>query len=414
MFKDRTSKVNEVIELSEIVQARRLISDVVAKTPFVYAPLLSERTEANIFLKKENLQLTGAYKIRGAFNKIASLSDEEKNAGVVAASAGNHAQGVGFSARHFGIKAVIIMPEATPLLKVTGTKALGAEVILYGDNYDEAYAYALKYAKENGLTFIHPFEDEKVIAGQGTVGLEMIDEVKNLDTILVPIGGGGLITGISSAIKQIDPAIRVIGVVSQGAPAMYNSFKAKEVQNSKSVRTIADGIAVRDVSPQNLKHILESVDDIIMVDDEEVATAVLYLLERQKIVVEGAGATGVAAVMHKKFDFKKNENIGIVLSGGNIDVQMLSVIIEKGLMKSHRKMKLLITLVDKPGALMYLTDILRDANANIIQIDYDRTSTKLAYGDAKITIVLETKGKEHQEYIKEMLSNNGYLFEEEL
>ncbi|MFK5882123.1 MAG: threonine ammonia-lyase [Sulfurospirillum sp.] len=403
-----------MIELSEIVQARRLISDVIAKTPFILAPLLSERVGANIFLKKENLQLTGAYKIRGAFNKIASLSDEEKAAGVVAASAGNHAQGVGYSARHFGIKAVIIMPEATPLLKVTGTKALGAEVILHGDNYDEAYAYALKYAKDNGFIFIHPFEDEKVIAGQGTVGLEMMDEIKDLNTILVPIGGGGLITGIASAIKQIDPSIRIIGVVSQGAPAIYNSFKAKDIQNSKSVRTIADGIAVRDVSKKNLKHILESVDDIVMVDDEEIATAVLYLLERQKIVVEGAGATGVAAVMHKKFNFKKGENIGIVLSGGNIDVQMLSVIIEKGLIKSHRKMKLLITLIDKPRALMYLTDILRDANANIIQIDYDRTSTKLAYGDAKITIVLETKGSEHQEYIKEMLGNSGYLFEEEL
>ncbi len=414
MFQSRASKVDEVIELSEIVQARRLISDVIAKTPFILAPLLSEKTEANIFLKKENLQLTGAYKIRGAFNKIASLSDEEKARGVVAASAGNHAQGVGYSARHFGIKAVIIMPEATPLLKVTGTKALGAEVILHGDNYDEAYAFALKYAKENKLTFIHPFEDEKIIAGQGTVGLEMIDEVKNLDTILVPIGGGGLITGIASAVKQIDPNIRVIGVVSKGAPAMYNSFKAGDIHNSKSVRTIADGIAVRDVSEKNLKHILEMVDDIVMVDDEEIATAVLYLLEKQKIVVEGAGATGVAAVIHKKFDFKKGENIGIVLSGGNIDVQMLSVIIEKGLIKSHRKMKLLITLIDKPGALMYLTDILRDANANIIQIDYDRTSTKLAYGDAKITIVLETKGDEHQREIKEMLSSNGYLFEEEV
>ena len=414
MLEDRASKVDEVIELSEIVQARRLISDVVSKTPFVYAPLLSERVDANIFLKKENLQLTGAYKIRGAFNKIASLSEEEKAKGVVAASAGNHAQGVGYSARHFGIKAVIIMPEATPLLKVTGTKALGAEVILHGDNYDEAYAYALKYAKDNSFTFIHPFEDEKIIAGQGTVGLEMIDEVKDLNTILVPIGGGGLITGIASAIKQIDPNIRIIGVVSKGAPAMYNSFKAQEVQNSKSVRTIADGIAVRDVSLQNLNHILGCVDDIVTVDDEEIATAVLYLLERQKIVVEGAGATGVAAVIHKKFEFKKGENIGIVLSGGNIDVQMLSVIIEKGLIKSHRKMKLLVTLIDKPGALMYLTDILRDANANIIQIDYDRTSTKLAYGDAKITIVLETKGKEHQEHIGEMLSNNGYLFEEEV
>ncbi len=414
MFKNRTPKVNEVIDLKEIIQAKRLISDVVNKTPFAYAPLLSEMVDANIFLKNENLQLTGAYKIRGAFNKIASLSQEEKEKGVIAASAGNHAQGVGYSARHFGIKAIIIMPEATPLLKVTGTKDLGAEVILHGDNYDEAYAFALKYAKENSLVFIHPFEDEKVIAGQGTVALEMIDEIKDLNTILVPIGGGGLITGVASAIKQIDPDIRVIGVTSKGAPAMYNSFKAKKVLNSKSVRTIADGIAVRDVSEQNLKHILGSIDDIIQVDDEEIATAVLFLLEKQKIIVEGAGATGVAAVMHKKFDFKKGENIGAILSGGNIDVQMLSVIIEKGLMKSHRKMKLLITLIDKPGALMYLTDILRDANANIIQIDYDRTSTKLAYGDAKITIVLETKGKEHQAHIKERLNNNGYLFEEEM
>ena len=414
MFQGRAPKVDEMIELSEIIQAKRLISNVIAKTPFILAPLLSERVGANIFLKKENLQLTGAYKIRGAFNKIASLSDEEKQRGVVAASAGNHAQGVGYSARYFHTKAVIIMPEATPLLKVTGTKDLGAEVILHGDNYDEAYAYALKYAKENNLTFIHPFEDKKVIAGQGTVGLEMLDEIKELNTILVPIGGGGLITGVASAVKQIDPNIRVIGVVSKGAPAMYNSFKAKTVLNSKSVRTIADGIAVRDVSAQNLKYILELVDDIVVVDDEEIATAVLYLLEKQKIIVEGAGSTGVAAVIHKKFDFKKGENIGIVLSGGNIDVGMLSVIIEKGLVKSHRKMKLLITLIDKPGALMFLTDILRDANANIIQIDYDRTSTKLAYGDAKITIVLETKGKEHQESIKQMLENNNYLFEVEI
>lgn len=399
-----------MIELSEIIQAKRLISDVVPRTPFVFAPLLSEKVDANIFLKKENLQLTGAYKIRGAFNKIASLSDEEKKKGVIAASAGNHAQGVAYSARHFGIKAMIIMPDATPLLKVTGTKDLGAEVILHGNNYDEAYAYALKYAKENDMTFIHPFEDDKVIAGQGTVAIEMLDKMRDLNTVLVPIGGGGLISGVASAIKQIDPNIRVIGVTSKGAPAMYNSFKAGKVLNTKSVRTIADGIAVRDVSEKNLTHILELVDDIIQVDDEEIASAVLFLLEKQKIIVEGAGSVGVAAIIHKKLDFKKNENVGVILSGGNIDVQMLSVIIEKGLMKSHRKMKLLITLIDKPGALMYLTDILRDANANIIQIDYDRTSTKLAYGDAKITIVLETKGKEHQAEIKQMLENNNYPF----
>ncbi len=403
-----------MIELSQIVKAKRLISDVVAKTPFVYAPILSDKVKANVFLKKENLQLTGAYKIRGAFNKIASLSEEEKQRGVVAASAGNHAQGVAYSARHFGIKAVIIMPEATPLLKVTGTKALGAEVILHGDNYDEAYEYALKYAEENSLSFIHPFEDEKIMAGQGTVALEMLDEINNLNTILVPIGGGGLISGVASAIKQIDPSIRVIGVTSSGAPAMYNSYRAKKAQNTKSVRTIADGIAVRDVSEVTLKHILELVDDVIQVDDEEIASAVLFLLEKQKLVVEGGGAVGVAALMHEKFKFEKDENIGVILSGGNIDVQMLSVIIEKGLIKTHRKMKLLVTLIDKPGALMYLTDILRDASANIIQIDYDRTSTKLAYGDAKITIVLETKGKEHQDEIKSMLKKSGYLFEEEL
>jgi len=397
-----------MIALSEIVQAKRKISKIVNKTPFVFAPILSEKTKTNVYLKKENLQLTGAYKIRGAYNKIASLSDKERAKGVVAASAGNHAQGVGYSAKEFGIKATIIMPEATPLLKVTGTKDLGAEVILHGDNYDEAYEYALEYAKTNDLTFIHPFEDEKVIAGQGTVALEMLDIVNDLDFIVVPIGGGGLISGIASAVKQLDPKIKVIGVNASGANAMYQSFKAKKVTNLKSVRTIADGIAVRDVSQNNLEHILECVDEVVQVDDEEIANAILFLLERQKLVVEGGGAASVAAIIHNKFKYTKDAKIGAVLSGGNIDVQMLSVIIEKGLIKSHRKMKLLITLIDKPGALMGLTDTLRTANANIIEIDYDRTSTKLSYGDAKITIVLETKGKEHQKKVMEMLQNNGY------
>ena len=397
-----------MIALSEIVQAKRKISKIVNKTPFVFAPILSEKTKTNVYLKKENLQLTGAYKIRGAYNKIASLSEKARSKGVIAASAGNHAQGVGYSAREFDIKATIIMPEATPLLKVTGTKELGAEVILHGDNYDEAYAYALEYAKSNDLTFIHPFEDEKVIAGQGTVALEMLDVVNDLDFVVVPIGGGGLISGVASAIKQLDPKIKVIGVNASGANAMHESFKAKKVINSKSVRTIADGIAVRDVSQDNLNHILECVDEIVQVDDEEIANAILFLLERQKLVVEGGGAASVAAIMHKKFDYSSSDKIGAILSGGNIDVQMLSVIIEKGLIKSHRKMKLLITLIDKPGALMNLTDTLRVANANIIEIDYDRTSTKLSYGDAKITIVLETKGLNHQENIMKMLKSSGY------
>ena len=397
-----------MIALSEIVQAKRKIGKVINKTPFVYASILSKRVDANIYLKKENLQLTGAYKIRGAYNKIASLSKEELKNGVIAASAGNHAQGVGYSAREFGVKATIVMPEATPLLKVTGTKDLGAKVILHGDNYDEAYTYALEYAKEHNLVFIHPFEDEKVIAGQGTVALEMLDVVNDLDYIVVPIGGGGLISGVASAIKQLDPKIKIIGVNASGANAMSSSFKAKRVLNSKSVRTIADGIAVRDVSSKNLKHILECVDDIVEVDDEEIANAILFLLEHQKLLVEGGGAASVAAIMHNKFTYSKDAKIGAILSGGNIDVQMLSVIIEKGLIKSHRKMKLLITLVDKPGALMGLTDILRVANANIIEIDYDRTSTKLSYGDAKITIVIETKGKKHQDSVMQMLKDNGY------
>lgn len=403
-----------MIALSEIVKAKRQLGNVVTKTPCALAPHLSEEVGAQVYLKKENLQVTGAYKLRGAYNKIASLTKEERKKGVIAASAGNHAQGVAYSARSFGISATIVMPEATPLLKVTGTKALGAEVILHGDNYDEAYAYALTYAKEQGLTFIHPFEDDIVIAGQGTVALEMIDEINDLDIVVVPIGGGGLISGMSSAIKQIDPKIRVIGVNASGAPAMYESFYAKKAINSKSIRTIADGIAVRDVSESNLAHILECVDEVVTVDDEEIAAAILFLLERQKLVVEGGGAASVAAIMHQKFAYDKNMKIGAVLSGGNIDVQMLSVIIEKGLIKSHRKMKLVITLIDKPGSLMRLTDLFKNANANIIQIDYDRFSTKLSYGDAQITIMLETKGVEHQKMIRGLLEEAGYPFTEEV
>jgi threonine ammonia-lyase len=328
----------------------------------------------------------------------------------VAASAGNHAQGVAISAKEFGVHACIVMPESTPLLKVAGTKDLGAEVILKGDNFDEAYEFAVNYAKEKDMTFVHPFNDEYVMAGQGTVGLEMLDEISDLDMVVVPVGGGGLASGVASCIKQVNPKTKVVCVGAKGAPAMFNSYGAKKSINSKSVRTIADGIAVRDASEITLKNIVECVDEFVQVDDEEIATAILFLLETQKIVVEGAGAAGVAALMHDKIKFKKGAKIGVVLSGGNIDVQVLSIIIEKGLIKSHRKMTLQITLVDKPGALMSLTDSLKSANANIVKIDYDRFSTKLDYGDASITITLETKGLEHQEKIKDTLNKNGFSF----
>lgn len=406
----QTNKRKTMVSLNKIIQAKRTIDKFINKTPCAIAPKLSQTYGANIYLKKENLQRTGAYKIRGAYNKIANLTQDEKSKGVIAASAGNHAQGVAISAKSFDMRAVIVMPEATPLLKVSGTKSLGAEVILKGDNFDEAYAYAQQYAKENGLIFVHPFDDEFVEAGQGTIALEMLEDVSDLDILVLPVGGGGLASGVASCVKQINPKIKVIAVGAKGAPAMFDSFKAKKQINSKSVRTIADGIAVRDASNITLNHILECVDEFVQVDDEEIANAILYLLEEQKIIVEGAGAVGVAAIMSEKFKYKKGSNIGIILSGGNIDVQMLNIIIEKGLIKSYRKMYINVTLVDKPGALMGLTDVLKKANANIVKIDYDRFSTELDYGDARISITLETKGKTHQDLVTSKLHDAGYEF----
>jgi len=402
-----------MIDLDSIKQAHSRIKDIVHKTPFAYAPLLSDMSGYSVYLKKENLQVTGAFKLRGAFNRIASLVESGSKGGVVAASAGNHAQGVAYSAKHFGIDATIVMPESTPLTKVQGVKALGASVILHGSNYDEAYAFAIDYAKEQNKDFVHPFTDDEVIAGQGTIALEMLDEVRDLDAVVVPVGGGGLISGISTAIKAINPSIKVIGVSSLGAPAMKNSYEAKKPLDTLSVRTIADGIAVRDTSPVTLEYILANVDEFIGVCEDEIASAILFLLERQKLLVEGAGAVGVAALMHGKIDMPKGSKIGIVLSGGNIDVTMLSLIIEKGLMKSARKMKLVVTLVDKPGALQSFTQILTDVGANIVQIGYDRTSTDLEFGDALVSVAIETKGVEHQTIIRDKLKEAGFDFKEE-
>jgi threonine dehydratase len=400
-----------MITLKDIREAKSRLEGVVYNTPLAYAPILSKELDANIYLKKENLQLTGSFKIRGAFNKISLLSELEKKAGVVAASAGNHAQGMAFSAKHYNIDATIVMPEATPLTKISGVKAYGAEVILHGSNYDEAYLFATGYAKEHNKTFIHPFADDAVIAGQGTIFLEIFEKLEEIDMIIIPIGGGGLISGIASAAKQLKPSIKIIGVVASGASAMNTSYKAKAPIDNLSVKTIADGIAVRDVTPKMLEYVLELVDEIVEVEDQEIASAILFLLEKQKIVVEGAGAVGLAAIMHHKLDIK-NKTIVLPLSGGNIDVTMLSVIIEKGLLKSNRKMNLTITLVDKPGSLMRLTEIFKEVYANIVMIDYDRNSVQLDFGEANITIGLEIKGLEHKEIIKSKLKDNGYRFKE--
>jgi threonine dehydratase len=398
-----------LLDLKKIYEAKERIKDVIVDTPFSYAPYLSELSECEVYLKKENLQATGAFKIRGAYNKIATLSDAQRACGVVAASAGNHAQGVAMSAFKFGIKAVIIMPESTPLTKINGVKYFGAEVILAGANYDEAYAYAKTYGEENSLTFVHPFEDEEVMAGQGTVALEILDKCPELDAVIIPAGGGGLVSGMATAFKAINPNIEVIAVSAAGAPALKNSYDLGYAIDSTSVRTIADGIAVRDTSEITLGYMLKTVDRFLSVDDSEIASAILFLLEKQKLVVEGAGAVGVAALLHHKLDHLKGKKVAVVLSGGNMDVTLLSVIIEKGLLKSGRKMNITVTLIDKPGSLMRFTEILKELNANIVHISYDRTSVSLEYGDANVTVHMETKGEEHQEEIKSVLKKEGYL-----
>lgn len=400
-----------MITLNNIKEAKKTLEGVINKTPLTYAPILSQNSNSNIYLKKENLQLTGSFKLRGAYNKLNSLDKEELIKGVVAASAGNHAQGLAYSALKLGCKATIFMPEATPLTKVSGVQSYGATVVLKGENYDEAFQAATAFSKENKQTFIHPFADDKVIEGQGTIALDILEEINDFNTLVVPIGGGGLISGIAIAAKALNPNIKIIGVVASGARAMKESFESHLPIDSIAVKTIADGIAVRDVTPKMLDYILEYVDEIIEVEDKEIANAVLFLLEKHKLVVEGAGAVAVASIMHNKIDCEGLKTCAIV-SGGNIDVTMLSQIIEKGLLKSNRKLNLLVTLSDKPGSLMHLTDIFKSCDANIVQIDYDRNSIKLEFGEAHVTIALETKGEEHQKTIREKLKQNSYRFKQ--
>ncbi len=401
-----------MLDLQSIKNAATRVEEVVYHTPFSFAPILSEMSGYEVYLKKENLQHTGAFKLRGAFNKIATLIEANKKGGVVAASAGNHAQGVAFSAHHFGIEATIVMPDSTPINKIQGVERFGAKVILKGANYDEAYAYAIEYSKAHQLEFVHPFTDDEVMAGQGTVALEMLEEISDLDAVVVPVGGGGLIAGMGVCINALSPTTKVIGIASEGAPAMKNSFDSKNPFCSLFVKTIADGIAVRDASPITLKHILKEVDALELVCEDEIAAAILFLLEKQKLLVEGAGAVGVAALMHGKIALEKGAKVGIVLSGGNIDVTMLSIIIEKGLLKSSRKMKLSVVLVDKPGSLMQFTELLSKVQANIVHIGYDRTSVALEFGDATVSVSLETKGDSHQEEIRKVLKENGFKFKE--
>ena len=400
-----------MITLNDVKEAKKRLSNTVLNTPLVKAPILSKELNAQIYLKEDNLQLTGSFKIRGAFNRLSKMDENIRNKGVVAASAGNHAQGLAFAAKHFGCEATIFMPEATPLTKISGVKSYGANVVLAGENFDEAYAKAIKFAKEQNKEFVHPFADDDVIAGQGTIALEILEKVEDMQHIIIPIGGGGLISGVAIAAKAMNPNIKITGVVASGARGMKDSFEARMPIDSASVKTIADGIAVRDVTPKLLDIILEYVDDVVEVNDNETANAILFLLEKHKLVVEGAGAVAAAAIMHNKVKVE-NEKVCAIVSGGNIDVTMLSLIIDKGLVKSFRKMNLIVTLMDKPGALMHLTNVFAQCSTNIVQIDYDRNSVKLEFGEAHVTIALETKGEEHQNLIREELKQNGYRFKQ--
>lgn len=399
-----------MVTLADIEKARQLMRSTVHKTAFTYNQTFSSICGNQVYLKQENFQKTGSFKIRGAFNKIINLSEEEKHRGVITASAGNHAQGVAYSARMQGIRAVVVMPEYTPIAKVTATRDYGAEVILYGNGYDEAYKKACEVQRENGMTFIHAFNDEHIIAGQGTIGIEMLEDIADLDMIVVPVGGGGLIAGIATAAKAIRPDIKVIGVEAAGFDAMKKSLEEGEIITINTANTIADGIAVKRPGDITFDIIRKYVDDVVTVTEDEIAATILMLLERAKIIVEGAGAASLAAVLDKKI-LTRDRKIGVVVSGGNIDINLVSMIIHKGLIKSGRKVEITTVLKDKPGQLSMLLDLLAEAKVNIISINHDREKEGIELGFAEVEMVLETRDKEHADFLCKMLRNRGYQVE---
>ena len=394
-----------MLTLDSVYRASYVLRDVVRRTDVIYAPKLKLGTE--IYLKTENLQITGSFKVRGSYYKMSQLSDEEKARGVVACSAGNHSQGVALSAQKNGIKAVICLPDGAPISKIEATKSYGAEVCLVEGVYDDAYNKALSLRDECGYTFIHPFNDEAVIAGQGTIALEIADQLPDLDAVIVPIGGGGLISGIAYTIKSINPKVKVYGVQAAGAPSMYNSVKHKKIEGLTSVSTIADGIAVKQPGDLTFEICSKYVDDIVTVSDDEIAAAILALMEQHKLVTEGAGAIAVAAAMFGKVDIAGKKTV-CVLSGGNIDVTILSRVIERGLLMSGRTCQLMIELADKPGQLKNVSRIIADLGGNVISVHHERASEGSDVTGCYLRIVLETRNFEHIKEIKTALTDFGF------
>ena len=394
-----------MLTLDKIFQASVVLKDIVRSTSIVSTSGITDNCE--LFLKPENLQYTGSFKLRGSGYKIAMLSDEEKAKGVIACSAGNHAQGVALAASKCGIKSIICLPDSAPISKVEATKGYGAEVCLVNGCYDDAYAKALELKDEMGYTFVHPFDDEDVIAGQGTVGLEIVNEFADCDAVIVPIGGGGLISGVAYAIKALKPSIKVYGVQAQGAPSMYNSVKHGNIECLKSVSTIADGIAVKQPGEHTYELIKNYVDDIALVTDDEIASAILTLIEKQKMIAEGAGAVSVAAAMFNKFPIQGKKVVSLV-SGGNIDVSILSRVIERGLMKSGRVTSLLIELIDKPGQLKSVSRIIADLGGNVISVHHEKNGATSEVTGCYLRIDMETRNYEHVQEITKALKNEGF------
>ena len=392
-----------MVSLEMLFDAQRVLREVATVTPVIKADKIAE----NIYLKSENFQLTGSFKLRGAYYKISTLTPEEAAKGVIACSAGNHAQGVALSATRKGIKSVICMPAGAPISKVEATKGYGGEVVLVPGVYDDAAKKAEELMQEEGYTFVHPFNDEKVIAGQGTIGLEIIQQLPDVEAVYVPIGGGGLISGVSYAIKALKPDCKVIGVQALGAPSMYESRKKGEVIELEKVATIADGIAVKKPGDLTFEMCQKYVDEIVTVSEEEIATAILTLMEKQKTVAEGAGATALAAAMFDKANLKGKKSVCIV-SGGNIDVNMLSRVITQGLNKTGRIANIETKVVDKPGQLISLLQLISHTGANIISISHEREDLRSEVNSCVVTMVLETRNTEHVNQIKELLVSNGY------
>lgn len=398
------------VTLESIKAARERIREHIYLSPARHSVGLSEMTGQTVFLKLDNLQRTGAFKERGALNKILTLTEQERKRGVIAASAGNHAQAVAYHASREGLRSRIVMPLMTPLVKVAATSGFGAEVVLHGANYDEACAEAIRQGEAEGLTFLHPFDDDEVIAGQGSIGLELLEQVPDLEAVVAPIGGGGLIGGVACAIKESHPKIRVIGVQTDRLPSMVRASDAGHPVTIPAEATIADGIAVRRAGERTFPLVAKYVDELVTVDEEEIASAILVLLEREKTLAEGAGAAALASLLQGKTSLQQ-QRTAVLVCGGNIDVTLLSKIIERGLVRDGRWIRIRIHLTDRPGSLHHLTKIIADLRANIVQTAYDRAYYGVSLGDTVIDFTLETRGASHIREIAEALTAGGYRHE---